>query len=102
MIKTGQVRQMDKNDSDLKTTINRLVWMLIFITVAAALVILEWQDNRYPWMGWFLAAGMWSAICGIGYSVCDWILQRNTPVKIVSVQDKTTADELREKEDVPS
>ena len=66
---------METKDDDLKTTINRLVWTIIFFSAACVLAVMEWQERELPLMGWFLAAGLWSAICGIGYTVCDWLVQ---------------------------
>jgi hypothetical protein len=66
---------MEQQDEGRALTINRLVWMGIFIAVAAAIAWMEIQSDRLPMIGWFLAAGIWSAVCGIGYSVCDWIVR---------------------------
>lgn len=55
--------------------INRLVWMGIFLAVAGLIAWREYDAEWMPMMGWFLAAGVWSAACGIGYSVSDWIVR---------------------------
>jgi len=91
---------MEPNDSNLKSDINRLVWIIIFTTGAATLGVMEWlepqPDHRLPLMGWFLAAGIWSAVCGIGYSVCDWFLTDRSatisPVTRVPGKDVTADD----------
>jgi hypothetical protein len=81
---------METKNDNLKTDINRLVWMIIFFLVACALAIMEWQERELPLMGWFLAAGVWSAICGIGYSVCDWLLQAGSKSSSASNSTKVT------------
>ncbi len=53
-------------------TINRIVWMMIFLVVSAIFAWSEWGNAPQSAVGWFLATSLWSAVCGIGYSVCDW------------------------------
>lgn len=55
--------------------LNRIIWIALFLMVAAMLAWAEWQDSGQPGIGWFLAASLWSAVCGIGYSACDWLLR---------------------------
>ena len=54
--------------------INRLVWMAIFLLVAAYFAWMKLGGEPLTMVGWFIAAGVWSAICGIGYSICDWLI----------------------------
>lgn len=56
-------------------TLNRLFWSGLFLAVSALFAWVEWQQDGAPGIGWFLAASLWSAICGIGYSACDWVLR---------------------------
>ena len=53
-------------------TINRVFWMILFLAVVGALAWSEWRSDSISGMGWFLATSLWSAVCGIGYSVADW------------------------------
>ena len=58
-------------------TINRVLWMMLFLTVVGALAWSEWRSTSISGMGWFLATSLWSAVCGIGYSVADcWVVSR--------------------------
>ncbi len=65
---------MEVNNNEVQANVNRVVWMIIFMVVAVALAAMEWKDQGFSLMGWFLATGIWSAICGISYSICDWLI----------------------------
>lgn len=56
-------------------TMNRLVWIVLFLLVSALFAWAEWREGGAPGIGWFLAASLWSAVCGIGFSACDWWLR---------------------------
>ena len=64
-----------KKKINSKQQINRIAWMLLFLSVSAALAWGEWRSNGGSGVGWFLAVSLWSAVCGIGYSVGDWLLR---------------------------
>jgi len=66
---------------------NRIAWMLIFLTVAAAMAWAEWSGGPGSGVGWFLAISLWSAVCGIGYSIGDWLLRG----KAQTARDKGSA-----------
>jgi hypothetical protein len=50
----------------------RVAWMAIFLLGTAALAWLEWRSSEPSTMAWFLFTGVWSAVCGIGYTVMHW------------------------------
>jgi hypothetical protein len=53
-------------------TVIRIAWMAIFILGVAEFAWLEWSGSELPAMAWFLLTGLWSAVCGIGYTVMHW------------------------------
>lgn len=56
--------------------INRIVWIGVFIAGSLLLIIFDWMDQQQGnVIGWFLLTSVWSAVCGIGFSVCNLILQ---------------------------
>jgi hypothetical protein len=55
---------------------NRVSWMVIFLLGAGIFVWLEWQGGGGSTMVWFLLASLWSAVCGISYTVLDWFIER--------------------------
>lgn len=76
-------------------TLNRVFWIGLFLTVSAAFAWLEWRQNSAPGIGWFLAASLWSAVCGIGYSACDWGLRGGFVSR--TAQDQTGVEEPNER-----
>ncbi|MDH5352931.1 MAG: hypothetical protein OEY09_00700 [Gammaproteobacteria bacterium] len=58
------------------SNINRVVWGIIFFLGAAIFFWMDWQDDHGAAMGWFMLTGLWSAVCGIGYTVVHWLLER--------------------------
>ncbi len=64
-----------EENTDIKSDINLVLWMAIFITVGIIVSLVELKDYHLSLMVWCIAIGSWSAICGIGYSICDWLLQ---------------------------
>lgn len=55
---------------------NRITWILLFFLGTAVFSWNEWQDDTNSFMGWFLLTSIWSAACGISYTVVDWFLQK--------------------------
>lgn len=64
-----------KKQINKKQVANRLIWIVIFLSVSATLAWAEWRSEAGSGIGWFLAVSLWSALCGIGYSVGDWLLR---------------------------
>ena len=58
-----------------KHTINRITWIVIFLLVSVLLAWAEWRNGPGSGVGWFLAVSLWSAVSGIGFSICDWLLR---------------------------
>ena len=58
------------------TDINRVVWGALFFLGVAIFLWMEWQGEGLSPMGWFLLTSLWSAVCGIGYSVVHWFIER--------------------------
>lgn len=52
--------------------LNRMVWIGLFLAVSTVFAWAEWRSESGSAMGWFLATSLWSALCGIGYTVFDW------------------------------
>lgn len=57
---------------------NRLVWMVIFTLGAATFAWIEWDNAEASAMGWFIETSLWSAVCGIGFTVCEWAITRRS------------------------
>lgn len=51
---------------------SRVVWSGLFLSVSAAFAWLEWRSGASSAMGWFLVTSLWSALCGIGFTVSEW------------------------------
>ncbi|MFQ5643624.1 MAG: hypothetical protein ACE5FQ_07985 [Thiogranum sp.] len=62
---------MRANKAGLRV-LNRAVWIGLFLTVSATFAWLEWRSGASSAMGWFLATSLWSAVCGIGFTVSEW------------------------------
>ncbi len=55
--------------------INRVLWIIIFFVGCIYFALLEWHDEDSQALGWFLLTGLWSAFCGIGFTILDWVLR---------------------------
>ena len=55
----------------MNAKINRYLWMIVFFFGIAISVWLEWLAKTTSPMAWFLVTGVWSAICGIGFTVTN-------------------------------
>jgi len=55
---------------------NRLLWMLLFLIGTVFFAWLEWQGKQSAPMMFFLMTSLWSAVCGIGYTVMHWFFAR--------------------------
>jgi hypothetical protein len=51
---------------------NRMIWIVVFGLGAATFAWIEWHSEAPSAMGWFIETSIWSAVCGIGFTVCDW------------------------------
>jgi len=58
--------------------VNRFAWMVIFLVGAAVFVGLGWQEGGQSAMGWFLFTSIWSAFCGISYTVLHWVIENRS------------------------
>ncbi len=53
---------------------NRIIWIIIFLSGVAYMAMLEWESDQQVAVGWFLFTGLWSAFCGIGFTIFDWLM----------------------------
>ncbi len=53
---------------------NRTIWIVIFFLGAAVVVWLEWQSDDGSSMVGFMLTSLWSAVCGICYTVIHWFI----------------------------
>lgn len=60
----------------------RVAWMVIFVLGTAAFAWLDWRGSVLSAMAWFLLTGLWSAICGIGYTLMHWFKVERVPRRI--------------------
>jgi hypothetical protein len=60
----------------------RVAWMVIFLAGAGALAWLEWRADEPSDMAWFLYTGLWSAVCGIGYTLMHWYKVDRAPPRV--------------------
>jgi len=51
--------------------VNRYLWMAIFFIGIFISIWLEWLAKTASPMAWFLISGVWSAVCGIGFTVSN-------------------------------
>lgn len=58
---------------------NRVIWMVIFLIGTGVFAWLEWQGDDGSPMAWFLLTSLWSALCGISYTVIHWFIAERTP-----------------------
>lgn len=56
----------------------RVTWMAIFLLGTATFAWLELRSNSGSAMVWFMLTGLWSAICGIAYTVHHWFIVDRT------------------------
>lgn len=56
----------------------RAAWMASFLLGAAAFAWLEWRSGEPSSMVWFLLTGLWSAVCGVGYTLMHWMMVERT------------------------
>ena len=52
----------------------RVSWMAIFLLGTAFLAWFELRSDSGSAMVWFMFTGLWSAVCGIGYTVHHWLV----------------------------
>lgn len=50
---------------------NRVVWSVIFFAGVVIFAWIQWGGDG-GLVGWFIETSLWSAACGIGYSVGEW------------------------------
>jgi len=55
---------------------NRITWIIFFILGTAYFSWHEWYEDNNSFMGWFILTSLWSAACGIGYTITDWFLHK--------------------------
>ncbi|MDH5394200.1 MAG: hypothetical protein OEY11_13520 [Gammaproteobacteria bacterium] len=55
---------------------NRLAWIVIFFIGTVFFSFSKLDDATDSFMGWFLLTSFWSAVCGIGYTVMDWMIEK--------------------------
>jgi hypothetical protein len=51
-----------------------MAWMAIFLLGTAIFAWLELRSDNGSAMVWFFLTGLWSAACGIGYTVHHWFI----------------------------
>jgi len=66
---------MASSDSHSQS-LNRVIWMLIFLGGTALFAWLEFGSEEGLAMAWFLETSIWSAVCGIGFTGCHWLIER--------------------------
>lgn len=57
-------------------SLNRFVWMLIFLGGTALFAWIESDSEDGLAMAFFLETSIWSAVCGIGFTACHWFVHR--------------------------
>ena len=55
----------------MSAKLNRYIWMAIFFAGIFSSIWLEWQTETASPVMWFLITGVWSAVCGIGFTVMN-------------------------------
>lgn len=58
---------------------NRVIWMVIFLLGTGIFAWLEWRGGDGSTMAWFMLTSLWSAVCGISYTVIHWFIVERTP-----------------------
>jgi len=56
----------------------RVTWMTIFLLGVAIFAWLELRSDNGSTMVWFMLTGLWSAVCGIAYTVHHWFVVERT------------------------
>lgn len=62
--------------------INRYLWMAIFFLGVLASAWLAWLANTASPMVWFLVTGVWSAVCGIGFTVSNSLVRSKSSAAV--------------------
>jgi len=57
----------------------RAAWMFVFLLGTALLIWREWSRDDGSAMAGYLFSGLWSATCGIGYTVSRWCAAERLP-----------------------
>ena len=60
--------------------INRYLWMAIFFLGIIISILLEWSAKTASPMAWFLVTGVWSAVCGIGFTLSDAFVKTSSSI----------------------
>ncbi len=55
--------------------INRVFWIILFLSGCLYFAMLEWSEETNQSLGWFLLTSLWSAFCGIGFTIFDWLFR---------------------------
>jgi hypothetical protein len=55
---------------------NRLFWMILFLLGTTIFAWFEWQSNGNSKMVFFMFTSLWSAFCGIAYTVMHWFIDK--------------------------
>lgn len=55
--------------------INRVFWIILFLSGCLYFALLEWSEDANQSLGWFLLTSLWSAFCGIGFTIFDWLFR---------------------------
>lgn len=72
---SGHTNDRTSGTGSRAVVVNRLLWMAVFLAVTAYFAWLEWGDtSNSSKMVWFMLTGLWSMVCGIGYTVMHWII----------------------------
>lgn len=62
----------------MRAKLNRYLWMGIFFIGMIISVWLEWLARTASPMAWFLLTGVWSAVCGIGFTISNVFMKPKT------------------------
>jgi len=57
--------------------------MAIFFVGIAFMIWMAWLAGSASPMAWFLVSGVWSAVCGIGFTVTNSMLRTNSATSVV-------------------
>jgi len=57
--------------------LNWFIWSMIFFIGALLIALAEWQSESAGVIGWFIYTSLWSAWCGIGFTIVEWILWKD-------------------------
>jgi hypothetical protein len=56
--------------------LNWLTWTVVFIVGTLIFTWVEWHSDTAGALGWFISISIWSMVCGIGFSVVEWIIRK--------------------------